>query len=140
MDPRSKGARIGRLRKMIAAIPKHLSQAPLMIASKRQTPASLAKIFQEELDAILAIDLADAAKKKAVVDERAVKKRNRVIHAAFKTYVLAAFRDAVVLADFAYKPLKARKTKLATKAEAIEKSRATRKARHTLGKKQKKKI
>jgi len=140
MDARSKRARVLRLRAYIAAIPKRLGGVPLTIGSKDYTLNELGQVFQEELDAILALDAASAAKEKAVLAERTVKARNRALHRTFKRFLQAVFNDDVTLADFLLKPVEGPRTKLETKVVAIQKAKATREARHTLGKKQKKKI
>ena len=139
MDPRSKTARIAQLRALIAAIPKYFGAQPLVVASTTYTAAELVAIFQRELDAILAIAVADAARAAVIAKERAAKRGNRRIHAAFRMIVEAMFSESLAtLADFGYRAARKRKIKAETLALGLEKAKKTRAARGTMGKKQRK--
>lgn len=140
MDKRSKLARRIRLDAIVKAIGKRFS-GPLQLAGHAYTPQSLVRLFQDEIDTIDRVDAADAARTAAVARHRAVKARNHPLHRALEGYVRALFgNSAEALEEFGYERLKQGKKTVETKALAAEKGRATRTARHTMGKKQRKTV
>jgi hypothetical protein len=141
LDKRSRAARKGSLGQIVVGIRKHFGSMPrLLVASKEYTPQQLARAFQDELDTIVAIERLEAQRKSARLHERRAYKNNRGIHAAFERVVRGAFRDASTLADFGYEPAKAGKRTIKAKTEAIQKAKATREVRKTMGSKQKKNL
>ncbi len=79
--------------------------------------------------------------KKAVTAEKLDRPTFNQFVSGFRDILLGMYRnDPKTLADFGLAPHKTTKPKVETKATAIQKSAATREARHTMGKKQKKEI
>jgi hypothetical protein len=141
VDKRSRAARKASLRQIVVGIRKHFGRMPkLVVASREYTPEQLARVFQSELDSILAVETLEAQRKTARLVERRAYKNNRPTHAAFERIVRGAFNDASRLADFGYKPDKAGKRTVESKVTAIAKAKATRQVRKTMGKNQRKKV
>jgi hypothetical protein len=77
----------------------------------------------------------------AVQVERQVDADLRPLRKGLQQYVASRYgADSAKMAEFGFTPAKARKTKVSIKAGAADKAVATRKARHTMGKQQKKPI
>jgi hypothetical protein len=141
LDKRSRAARKASLSQIVVGIQKHFaSTRKLIVASKEYTPEQLAQVFQNELDTIAAIETLEAQRKKARLVERRTYNGNRLMHFAFERIVRGAFSDARVLADFGYKSETKGKRTVEAKVAALAKAKATREARHTMGKKQRKKV
>jgi hypothetical protein len=141
LDKRSRSARKTLLGAVVAGIKKRLGGMKVVtIASVDYTPLELAQFFQDELDAILAVEAAEAQRKTARLRERRAWKKNRPTHRAFESFVRGAFTDARALADFGLRPEKNAQKTVEVKAQAIAKAGATREARHTKGKRQKEKV
>jgi hypothetical protein len=141
VDKRSRSARKTLLGAIVAGIKKRLGGLKVLtIASVEYTPLELAQFFQDELDAILAVEAAEAQRKTARLRERRAWKRNRPTHRAFESFVRGAFTDARALADFGLQPGKSPRKTVEVKAQAIAKAAATREVRHTRGKRQKEKV
>ena len=93
------------------------------------------------------IALADATTAAKAVLVSAVKAndagqaQSKTVHDAFKKFILGTFAGQVgPLADFTFSPRKVATVDAAKKALAVKKMLATRAARHTLGKNQKKDV
>ena len=101
-----------------------------MLADRRFAPLLFRHIDHLHPDALIAIATADAARAKAIADERAVRKKNRQIHLALEMVAQGAFGESVeTLRDFGYEPLKPGKRTIEEKAAAVAKGKATRTAR-----------
>ena len=126
--------------KIIAAVDKYFASATQMaIAGKQFTPATLKAVFQAEIDANSAADSTRAVYKQQIVEAKAARGNASGLRQELRTYILGNYGAAAVtmLEDFGMSP-KTKSTPTAeTKAEAVVKAAATRKARHTMGKKQK---
>jgi hypothetical protein len=106
------------------------------------TPVQIKSILQADVDATNAIDAAKAAWSKAVTDGRASRAEATAMLRALRAYLIATSGAGAVglLADFGFLPPKSAKVAVKTKAAAVDKTLATRAARHTMGKNQKKEV
>jgi hypothetical protein len=127
---------------MIAGVDKHYVNVPsLGLGGASYTPAELKSIFQGEIDAEQALEDARAKVRQLMGSTRMTRAKARALRKLVRAYVLttAGSDAAQMLADFGIKPT-ASKPKVETKAQAVVKAQATRKARHTMGKNQKKSV
>jgi hypothetical protein len=93
--------------------------------------ASLVALLQASIDAMSATAAAKAAYQLAIGKERTAKAAAGPAYAAMERYLRARFGpSAKQLADFGIAPAKPHHTTAATKAEAVVKGQATRKANH----------
>lgn len=127
----------------LEAMKKHLAgrKVTIPLAGKLLTPAQVTAIFQESLDAQAAVAQKLAAYKGALTDRDAAEKRRLAADEAMKNWVLQLFGDGSVEAnEFGYAARKKPEISTEDLAKAVELRRATREARGTMGKKQKRKI
>jgi hypothetical protein len=128
---------------IIAGIKKHLPpKGPYYMSGRELSRDELVAVFEAQVDAIDAIRTARAALSAAVARERAVARRLAPQLPLFRDALchLLGFRSEV-LADFGWRLPKKPGPKTATaKLAGVEKGRATRKARGTMGKRQRQKI
>jgi hypothetical protein len=130
-----------RDRKTIAGISKYLSKTPaIVVAGTSYTPEALTRLFQDDILFADKATQAKAAFHAAATAARDQRTRMRPILIGFRAFLLNAFADPAIVAEFGFSPRKAAKPTAGTKAAAAKKSRATRTARHTMGSKQKKAI
>jgi hypothetical protein len=128
---------------LIAGAKKHFSSASsLAFGNGTFTPAQVESSLQSLVDLRTAVDALRAATQAKVAAEEAQAPPLRSQMAAFVVFVRATFGNSPdVLADFGLKPKKAKAPlTLEQKATAAARRAATRKARHTLGKTQKKDV
>jgi hypothetical protein len=142
---KSKASRQDRLRKVIAGAAKHFPPTTTFtLAAATVTLPQLTQACQNDIDMSDAADQARAAWLTSVQAQRDTNDTTDPMLRAFKAYVLSLYGDAQnaasTLADFGYTPRKPRSKNVAVKALAADKGRATRKARGTMGDKQKKAI
>jgi hypothetical protein len=142
---KNKATRQDRIRKVQAGFKKHFSNVgQLVFAGTPFTPSDLDKLLQSDIDASDAADL-DKAKWMATVQKQHLMrdKTNPVLRSA-KKFVESQFAEAPDaaerLAEFGYTLRKKVQLTAEEKAQRAEKSRATRKARNTMGKRQRKKV
>lgn len=131
-----------RNKQFIAGIQKRLQNAQqLPIAGTNYTPADLVKLFQSQIDKADAIAPEKGKYHDAVQAYRDLSKQLARIVVGFRAQVRNIFGESSeVLADFGLTPVKTTKPKPATQVQAAAKRVATRKARNTMGKKQKKSV
>ena len=127
---------------VIAGVDKHYVNVPsLALGGASYTPTELKSIFQGEID--LEKDLEDARAKvrQLMQSARISRAKVRALRQLLRTYVLttAGADAAQTLLDFGIKP-KPSTPALDTKVKAKVQRAATRKARHTMGKKQKQSV
>jgi hypothetical protein len=139
---RNKPTRKDLLRLIISGVQKHYPGGQLVLASQTfNLPSDLVKFIQADIDASDAADKVRADWLAAVQVQTDAHQKVGPVLRAFKRQVLAQFGDtqdaSSTLADFGYAPPKVAAKSAETKATAAEKGRATRAARHTMGKKQK---
>jgi len=128
--------------KVILGIQKNLLSVPtLSLVGQAITPADLVKLVQSCIDSGNAIAPAKVQWTTAVQAYRALNKQVTPILRGLRAYVINTYGPtSTVLADFGFSPTKTVVKTPEVKAIAAKKSVATRKARNTLGKKQKKSI
>ena len=113
----------------------------LPLGGTSYTPTSLVAFIQSHIDAANAIVTAKASWEKAIATYTAIDKQAQVVLHDLKALVLATFGSTSPrLADFGYKPRKVTVLTPEQKAAAAAKRAATRKARGTMGPKQKLKV
>jgi hypothetical protein len=142
----AKSNRQTRLRQAMSGIEKYFLSLPsLTLAGVSYSPADLTKLFQSGIDASLTSSNSKAKWLADVQVERNMFAKIDPVFRLFKSWVTTYLGDtqdaAQKLEDFAFTPRKARAKKTAaTKAGAAVKAKATRTARHTMGKQQKKAV
>jgi hypothetical protein len=126
----------------VAGIAKRLQTVPsVAIAGATYTPAELVALFQSLTDKADAVATAQAKLRDAFKAYRDLSKELVPVVGGFRHAMRNLFgAQHEALSDFGIAPPKASKPSLETKVTAAEKSKATRHARHTMGKKQKAEI
>jgi hypothetical protein len=106
------------------------------------TPTELKALLQKDIDSANTVDTARATWQKTVKDARSTRSQTAALLRALRGYLIATHGvDAVdLLADFGFVPPKSKKADTKTKAAAVDKTIATRSARHTMGKKQRQQV
>jgi hypothetical protein len=139
---KNKKNQVSRVQQLVAGTNKHFPNGsdPLSFGGVTRTVAALTQLLQSYLDTRSAVVASQATTKAKLAGERA---QSPPLLAAIDEYVAflrARFGDAPdALADFGLAPPKARVPPTAEQqAIAAAKRKATREARHTLGKNQKK--
>ena len=131
---KKRSVRIAEDQAMIDGTQKLLAQiATLLVGDANMAPADIVKVFQDRIDAAKAALAADAARASAVKEDRDTRAQTSAVVQAFRRLVLAMFKSPDKLALFGLKPPKAKVLKVATKAAAVAKNKATRAARGTVG-------
>jgi hypothetical protein len=130
-----------RAANVVAGIRKHMpSGKKVYVDGKAYTPTGLAALFQEQVDAIDAVRSARGALAAAVSKERAVAKKVNEATLDLRSTLFNMFTP-VVLADFGWaRPKKPGPKTTAAKLAGVLKAAATRKARRTMGRRQRLKI
>src|SRR5256885_12693022 len=142
---KSKMSRQDRLRKVLAGTEKHFPpNASLTLAGATYTPAQLADLAKKDIAASDKATQTKAAWLTTVQVQRDMHAQVDPVFRAFRSVVIVQFGEsqnaADVLADFCYTPAKPRNKNIAVKDAAAKKAKATRAARHTMGKRQKAKV
>ena len=127
---------------MIAGTQKFLGTlTSLTVGSQTLAPADNVKVFQSRVDAGQAVLTAEAASTAAVAANRAERSKTAAFVQAFRRMVVGMYMQSPdTLAVFNLSAPKVGKKSVATKATAVAKNKATRKARNTMGSEQKKAI
>jgi hypothetical protein len=127
---------------VLVGIQKHLLNTPsLPIAGSTYTPADLEKLVQSRIDSAGTVAAANATWHSTVTAHEALNAKLTPVLRGLRQYVLNAFGEtSPVLADFGFSAPKAATKTPEQKAAAAAKAKATRKARGTLGKIQKKAV
>jgi len=113
----------------------------LYLGGETFTPLTLAAFVQNRIDRANAIDTARAAWEAALSAYDAVNKKTDLVVGDLRHAVMAAFgRQSPVLASFGFLPIQVPVLTAEQRALAVKRSKATRKARGTMGKKQKAQI
>lgn len=128
--------------KLVAGIQQFLMNlATMTVGSRQLTPAELAAIFQDRVASSQAVQTATASRAAAIKADRDKRAQTASLEKALKRLVQGMFSESPdTLAVFGLQPVKVGTKTVATKAAAVEKTLATRKARHTMGKRQKEEI
>ena len=127
---------------VIAGVQKHLqtvSSVPLV--GSTYTPADLVKLVQSRIDSANGAATTKANWHSTVVEDKTLNSKLTPVIRALRQYVINVFGDtSPVLADFGFAPPKRATRTPEQKAAAAAKAKATRAARHTAGKNQKKNV
>jgi hypothetical protein len=126
---------------LVAGIEKHLAGASLVVATTTYSSATLVTSFQSLTTAIQATATAKAAYQAAVKEEDALFAKIMPLVSGVRALVYQMYAGAIdTLADFGLTPHKKAVVTPEERAASIAKAKATRAARHTMGKNQKKAI
>ena len=126
---------------LVAGLGKRFANGKLTFASGTYAVSDMVTQFQAVTAAFAALAPLEAKWHNAVLAARAAFEQAWPVAKALIAYLHALYgADAEALADFGLTPRKTSKPSVATKAQAQAKAKATREARHTAGKKQKKAI
>ncbi len=139
----SKNTERARDQTMAKGTQDHLSNVgPLTITGKQYDAPAIVQRLDARIAVLDGVTQARAALKAAIAAERADRPVFKQFYSDLRSIVLGMFsNDPETLADFGVTSRKAApKPKTEAKLVAIEKLRATRKARNTMGKKQKKDV
>jgi hypothetical protein len=139
----TKQTKIDRDRRMIAGVEKHFARSDrIRLDGEQYTREELIALLRERVELSHAVLAAKAAWQDAVQRERAnAAKTARVAAALRKTIHLMFGSDAAALSDFGVAPHKERRPLSSEeKAMVVAKILATRAARHTMGKRQRRAI
>ncbi len=126
--------------KMIEGIQKHLMNQSFIIQGKPSTTQDVLNVYQGRVNTGQAIPMAQAAYRATLKADRDERSGTAGFARAFRDLVYGMFDSPDTLADFGLLPRKSTKKTVKVKAQAIAKSKATREARGTKGKKQKAQI
>jgi hypothetical protein len=140
----SKSALAAQVKQFIAGANKHFPNGSqvLQVGGVTSTVSGLTGVMQAFVDNRDAVEVSKAATKAKIETERTQAPSQLAVFRAFETVIRATFgNSADVLADFGLAPHRARTPMTAEeKAVAAAKRKATRAARHTMGKNQKKTV
>ena len=130
---------IALLHHLVEGLRKHFaSTTTVVVRGTSYSPDELAKVLEDLANVYQAVFDAKSKAHDAILTARAASKGAGLIARAFRGLVYASFKDAGDLADFGLTPRKTRAPATVEQLQvAAEKRRATRAARHTLGKRQK---
>ncbi len=141
MPPINRVTQQDRDRKAIAAIRKYLLKLQsILIAGVAYTPDQLIALFQKDADLADAATQARADLFAASLAAKAERAQMRPVLVGFRSFLHNQFSDPSIIAEFGFASRKQGKPSAETKATAALKAKATRVARHTMGKNQKAQI
>ncbi|MGH7272745.1 MAG: hypothetical protein ACREJ3_20135 [Polyangiaceae bacterium] len=135
----NRDAVLNRNRQAIAGITKHFASTPtLALDGSPSTPKEVIATLNAAINAVDAAATAEKALHDATTAQHAAIAKGNAVLTALKMLVKNQLGSAAgVLGDFGFQSPKRKAPDEATKAAAVAKSKATRAARHTLGKRQK---
>jgi hypothetical protein len=127
---------------VIAGIGKYLQTvSSLPLLGSTYTPADLVKLVQSRIDSANGANASKATWHSKVVEDKTLNTKLTPVIRALRQHVINVFGEASpVLADFGFTAPKRATRTPEEKAAAAAKAKATRAARHTMGKKQKKDV
>ena len=122
----------------ITGIQKHCAQqTSILVGGVSYTPAQAIQIYQDDLDAAQAVVQAKSALKAALVKASTTEATTHTFDSAFKRCIEGAYAGVPdTLDDFGVTVKGYTPPTVATKAEALVKTKATRALHHIMGKKQ----
>jgi hypothetical protein len=131
-----------RIRGLIAGTQKHPPTGSLTVGGGTYTATALVQLLQSLADALAAVDSAKASWQDALKNATDVKAKVGPVVQAYRSWVVVTYGNAPsTLADYGVTPRKVRAPLTAEqKVAAAAKAKATRTARNTMGKKQKKSV
>jgi hypothetical protein len=139
MSRTNKTTRSDRNRKAIAGVKKHYANAPsIVVNGVSYKPSDVERVLQDSIDAADATSSTATAFHKAVEAEKAANVKGDVLYRGLRTYLITQFRtNPETLDDFGITLTQKQVPDAKKVATAVEKRAATRKARSTMGKRQK---
>ena len=142
MPRHAKSTKVLRGRSMVAGLKKHApALSRVSWGSALRSADEVAARFQAHLDALDEAAAREAAWRAALGKEARLEKEIKKVLQQVTLFLQAVYGDeSNTLRDFGLKPRKKAKIGPAKMALTVEKRNATRKARHTMGKKQRKAI
>jgi hypothetical protein len=130
-----------RNRKMIAATQKYLMKlTAIVVAGVTYTPDQIVARLQQEIATADAATQARATFLTAAAAVQAQRVAMKPFLSGFRAFLENMFTDPSTITEFGFSPRKTKQSDTVTKAMAADKRLATRKARHTMGKNQKKDV
>jgi hypothetical protein len=131
-----------RYEAFVSGIAKRLVNVPsLFVAGVTYTPSSLTTLFQSIVDRAAAVATAETQLRDARKALRDVLGTTVMVAVGFRHAMRNMFGEqAEALADFGLAPPRVHTPTVEQKASSVAKGKATRQARHTMGKKQKAEI
>jgi hypothetical protein len=138
----ARGNQLAKLAALIAGIQKHQQElTPFVLADKQYSVAEVIAALQARYDATQAVIETKADWQAAVQADHAGRASGQVFYSGVRSTLLAAFAGSVnKLADFGLVGPKPRIVSPEAKVATSAKIKATRAARHTMGKNQKAQI
>jgi hypothetical protein len=135
----SRNSEIAADQALLAGVQKFLMSYPsLSVDGQTMTPANIVQFLQNRIQASQAAQTAEAARTAALKTETDVRAETAAQQQSLRQIVLGMYSGSPDnLAVFGLKPHKASSETATTRAAAAVKAKATRKARGTLGPKQK---
>jgi hypothetical protein len=141
MTTLSRAAQQDLARKVLLAIDHNLPpQTSVTVAGTPYTRDALVASVQQDIDTADAATNAKTVFFNAAAAARERRAERKRFYRGLKAYVENQFTDPNVIAEFGFAPQKTATPSAAAKLVATQKRAATRKARHTMGKNQKKGI
>jgi hypothetical protein len=141
MPRHAKSTKAQRDRSMVAGLKRHAQHLGTLAEARGLGSAdAVAARFQAHLDAMDKVATTYFAWRSAVREEERLESEIKALLRRMAPYLSGVFGDAATLFDFGLKPRKPAKIGVEKMLRTIEKRNATRKARGTLGKRQKKAI
>jgi hypothetical protein len=134
----NKDSQVVSLQKAGGGLQKHFANKTLRLANKVWKEADLLQLFQAQESAVAAADAARQAWLEATAKQNAGSAEVAAVLSALRQYVAAMYgTSSSVYTDFGFAAQRRAKPTVQTKSAAVQQGRATRKARNTMGKKQK---
>jgi hypothetical protein len=139
MRKTSKAVRSDRNRKAIVGVKKYYANAPsIVVDGVSYTPSEVEKVLKDSIDAADATSAAATAFHDAVSAEKAANAKGDVLYRGLRAFLITQFKTKPeTLDDFGITLTQKQVPDAKTVATAVEKRAATRKARSTMGKRQK---
>jgi hypothetical protein len=140
MPRHAKSTKVERDRGMLAGLKKHASRLDSFAhAPGLESADAVASRFQAHIDALDRVAATHAAWLQAVRDEESMEPEIKKLTERLRLYLSGVFAgSAAFLGDFGLKPRKKARMSVEKMRLTVEKRNATRKARGTMGKRQKK--
>jgi hypothetical protein len=139
-NPKNNSVIVAILTARIAAILKYLTmeKAAIPVNGTLMTPGTLAKLYQRNLKARGDVAVGQAAHKSALKARDEAEVERLAADENLKAWVLGRYgAGSAEAGEFGFAPRKVATVSAATRARAVEQSKATREARGTVGKKKK---
>src|SRR5450432_1667137 len=142
MPRHAKSTKVRRDRSMVAGIEKHSRElSPLNWGGAVKSLPAVAARFQAHLDALDEVAAREAAWRTALAREERLENEIKKLLKRVGLFLLSVYGDdSQTLRDFGIAPRKQPKMSVEKMLVTIAKRNATRKARHTMGSKQRKAI